>query len=85
MAKERAEMNTLWFAKAKDSGLDQQTMIFEPIIGPFRYFVDISRVWVLRENTLCRVYLLFFFNHSMVFDFVPFYFGFGADIEDLAH
>ena len=38
-----------------------------------------------KENTLLRVSPLFFLSHSTVFDFVPFYFGFGADIEVLAH
>ena len=38
-----------------------------------------------RENTFLKVSRHFFLSHSRVFDFVPFYFGFGVDIEDVAH
>ena len=43
------------------------------------------RVQFWTENTLLRVSPLFFLSHSRVFDFVSFYFGFRAHIEDLAH
>ena len=47
--------------------------------------LDISRVRFFKENTLLRVSPLFFLSYSRVFYFVPFYFGFGVDIENLAH
>ena len=85
--KERVDMSTFWLAKVKNGGLDQQKASFGSIIGPFsvayiyRCSLGIIRVWLWRENTLLRVSPLFFLSHHRVFDFVPFYFGFGLILK----
>ena len=43
------------------------------------------RVPTLGENTLLRVSHLLFLHHFRVFDFLLFYFVFGADFEDIAN
>ena len=79
----KQQKTTLRFASAKDVFLAHLWPIFHLRINIC--ILDLMRVWFWKENTLLRLSPLFFLIHSRVFDFVPFYFGFGANIEDLAH
>ena len=68
----------------RSAGLSTNIPIFCPSLTLFPRpinicFLNLFMVPTLRENTLLRVSPILFLN------FVPFYFGFGADIEDLTH
>ena len=79
----KQQKTTLRFASANDVFLAHLWPFFHLCINIC--ILDLRRVRFWKENTLLRVSPLFFLSHSRVFDFVPFYFGFGSDIEDYAH
>ena len=71
------------------SGPEYKTLILSSSLAHFPRLIntcslEMIRVPTLRENTLLRVSPLLFLNHFRVFDFIGFYFVFGADFEDLA-
>ena len=93
----RCRKMTRGFIAVKKPLLQRRTLgwsiklrIFSPSLAHFPMLInmcilDFFRVRFFRENTLLRVSPPFFLNHFRVCDFSYFKFGFGADIEDLAH